>query len=143
MLSCPNGGRIYSIDFASYGTPTPVPDDYNLDFPYSQPNSTLKPVCEDLSAISLGECDSENSVKVIEDYCLGESSCEVEASNVVFDDPCVGTYKRLYVVATCMPTNADQCKKGGWRAYGVFKNQGDCVSFVQTGGKNPPGKKVK
>ena len=37
-----------------------------------------------------------------------------------------------------LPTNAEQCKKGGWRQYGVFKNQGDCVSYVRTGGKNPP-----
>jgi hypothetical protein len=36
------------------------------------------------------------------------------------------------------PTAKDQCKNGGWRTYGVFKNQGDCVSFVATGGKNPP-----
>jgi hypothetical protein len=38
------------------------------------------------------------------------------------------------------PTSADQCNKGGWQSYGVFKNQGDCVSFVATHGKNPPGK---
>lgn len=37
------------------------------------------------------------------------------------------------------PATADQCKNGGWKAYGVFKNQGDCVSYVATGGKNPPG----
>jgi len=36
------------------------------------------------------------------------------------------------------PTSADQCKKGGWQTYGVFKNQGDCVSFVATKGKNKP-----
>lgn len=37
-----------------------------------------------------------------------------------------------------LPTSNDQCKNGGWRNYGgVFKNQGDCVSFVATGGKNP------
>ena len=36
------------------------------------------------------------------------------------------------------PTSKDQCKNGGWRDFGVFKNQGDCVSFVATGGKNPP-----
>lgn len=35
-------------------------------------------------------------------------------------------------------TNKDQCKKDGWKTFGVFKNQGDCVSFVATGGKNPP-----
>jgi hypothetical protein len=37
-----------------------------------------------------------------------------------------------------LPTSKEQCKKGGWRSFGVFKNQGDCVSFVATGGKNPP-----
>ncbi len=37
-----------------------------------------------------------------------------------------------------LPTTKDQCKKGGWQSFGVFKNEGDCVSFVATGGKNPP-----
>jgi hypothetical protein len=38
-----------------------------------------------------------------------------------------------------LPTSKDQCKNGGWQAFGtVFKNQGDCVSLVATGGKNPP-----
>jgi hypothetical protein len=36
-------------------------------------------------------------------------------------------------------TDKTQCKNGGWQNYGVFKNQGDCVSFVATGGKNPAG----
>jgi hypothetical protein len=36
------------------------------------------------------------------------------------------------------PTSLDQCKNGGWKNHGVFKNQGDCVSYVATGGKNPP-----
>jgi hypothetical protein len=36
------------------------------------------------------------------------------------------------------PTSKDQCKKGGWRAFGIFKNQGDCVSFVATNGENQP-----
>jgi hypothetical protein len=36
------------------------------------------------------------------------------------------------------PTTKDECKDGGWQSFGVFKNQGDCVSYVATGGKNPP-----
>ena len=41
-----------------------------------------------------------------------------------------------------VPTSKDQCKNGGWQNYvdnngTPFKNQGDCVSFVATGGKNP------
>ena len=36
-----------------------------------------------------------------------------------------------------LPTSKDQCKKGGWQDFGgIFKNQGDCVSFVATAGKN-------
>jgi hypothetical protein len=39
------------------------------------------------------------------------------------------------------PTTKDQCKNGGWQNYAdangtPFKNQGDCVSYVATGGKN-------
>jgi hypothetical protein len=38
-----------------------------------------------------------------------------------------------------LPATKDECKKGGWERFGVFENQGDCVSWVATGGKNLPG----
>lgn len=33
------------------------------------------------------------------------------------------------------PSNADQCKKGGWQSFNnpTFKNQGDCIQYVNTG----------
>jgi hypothetical protein len=37
-----------------------------------------------------------------------------------------------------LPADKDACKNGGYRDFAQFKNQGDCVSFVTTGGKNPP-----
>jgi hypothetical protein len=40
--------------------------------------------------------------------------------------------------APTVPTDKAQCKDGGWKAYGIFKNQGDCVSYVVTGGRNQP-----
>ncbi len=40
--------------------------------------------------------------------------------------------------APVLPTSASQRKNGGWVAFGVFKNQGDCVSYVATKGKNGP-----
>ena len=43
---------------------------------------------------------------------------------------------------TAFPTTTAECKDGGWEAYGVFKNQGDCVSYVATQGKNEPGQNV-
>ena len=44
----------------------------------------------------------------------------------------------VVVDAPALPTFKDQCKNGGWRTYGVFTNQGDCIGFVSTKGKNPP-----
>jgi hypothetical protein len=39
--------------------------------------------------------------------------------------------------AHALPTSKPVCMKGGWRNYGTtFKNQGQCVSFVATGGKH-------
>lgn len=43
---------------------------------------------------------------------------------------------------TAFPITTAECKSGGWEAYGVFKNQGDCVSYVATQGKNDPGQNV-
>lgn len=41
---------------------------------------------------------------------------------------------------TFEPTTKDACKEGGWKNFtfapGPFKNQGDCVSYFATGGKN-------
>ena len=50
----------------------------------------------------------------------------------------VNTGDLVVVDAPPLPTSKEQCKRGGWQAYGVFKNQGDCVSFVATGGRNHP-----
>jgi hypothetical protein len=43
-----------------------------------------------------------------------------------------------------VPPTADNCKKDGWGQFTdsngrSFKNQGDCVSFIETGGTNPAG----
>jgi hypothetical protein len=40
------------------------------------------------------------------------------------------------LVVTDRPASKDECKGGGWKAFGVFKNQGACVSYVTTGGKS-------
>ena len=38
-----------------------------------------------------------------------------------------------------VPVTIDDCKNDGWKNYnGLFKNQGDCVSFIATNGKNEP-----
>jgi hypothetical protein len=37
------------------------------------------------------------------------------------------------------PTSFAQCMSGGWQNFPQFKNQGGCISFVATGGKNSGG----
>jgi hypothetical protein len=37
-----------------------------------------------------------------------------------------------------VPATKQDCKNGGWRNFGNFKNQGDCLSFVATKGENRP-----
>jgi hypothetical protein len=53
-------------------------------------------------------------------------------------DPPEPTAQATKTWVPALPTDQDQCKKGGWQTYGVFKNQGDCVSFVATHGRNQP-----
>jgi hypothetical protein len=47
-------------------------------------------------------------------------------------DPSVGNCGLL-------PTAQGECKEDGWKAFVVFKNQGDCVAWVETAGRNAPG----
>jgi hypothetical protein len=66
----------------------------------------------------------------------------------------VGTFNPSYTVAVdgvqfndtiynfeigTAPTSKDDCKDGGWQSFNdpAFKNQGDCVSYAATHGKNP------
>lgn len=41
-------------------------------------------------------------------------------------------------VVTYTEPSGETCRKDGWRAFGVFKNQGDCVSYGATHTRNPP-----
>ena len=39
--------------------------------------------------------------------------------------------------AVPVPSSKDECKAGGWRNFGAtFKNEGQCVAFVQRGPKS-------
>ena len=41
--------------------------------------------------------------------------------------------------AQVLPSTKDDCKNGAWDRFGIFKNQGDCVSYIATQGGNQPG----
>jgi hypothetical protein len=60
-------------------------------------------------------------------------------SNYDSDDVLTGT-----VTVDTVATSKDQCMDDGWKAVTdqngePFKNEGDCVSYVATGGRNPAG----
>jgi uncharacterized protein with PIN domain len=44
----------------------------------------------------------------------------------------------LALVGPTLPASTEQCTRDAWRTFGVFKNEGDCVSYVATRGKNTP-----
>jgi YVTN family beta-propeller protein len=71
-------------------------------------------------------------------YVTNESTNDVSviatASNTVVDTVSVGN-RPIGIAFTRLaaPTDKDQCKNGGYRSFTnpSFKNQGECVSFVQ------------
>lgn len=60
-------------------------------------------------------------------------------NNVLYAGTDSGLYAYGLQPMQNIPTNKDQCRNEGWKNFTnpSFKNQGDCVSFVATNGKNP------
>ncbi|XP_078597664.1 uncharacterized protein LOC144873843, partial [Branchiostoma floridae x Branchiostoma japonicum] len=81
-ISCPAGQQI-NIVSALYGR-------------------TSRAFCPSRS-IRTTNCRSPNSLARVRTSCQGKSTCSVAASNSVFGDPCVGTFKYLEVRSTCVP----------------------------------------
>ncbi len=62
------------------------------------------------------------------------SQCAFPLSpNLGYSEASNGTF--IVAPAPALPTSQDQCKAGGWQSFPGFKNQGQCVSFVQRGAK--------
>ena len=45
---------------------------------------------------------------------------------------------QAFVQEEDLPLRVEECRKDGWMRFGIFRNQGDCVSFVVTDGRNAP-----
>ncbi|XP_065667089.1 uncharacterized protein LOC100200514 isoform X4 [Hydra vulgaris] len=71
-----------------------------VDANYGRTVSGVCPGANDLNT----KCDNKKkSLEVINNVCSAKSSCIITASNTVFGDPCVGTYKYLEVQYRCKP----------------------------------------
>jgi hypothetical protein len=74
----------------------------------------------DIMGFAEGLAPSPTGCGLSEVFAGPETGTLTNGRAVVFDAPLV-------------PTSKDQCKDGGWRNFPQVKNQGDCVSFVETG----------
>ncbi|KAJ3682655.1 hypothetical protein LUZ60_015228 [Juncus effusus] len=78
-LSCPSQDQVITeINFASFGTPQGTCGSYTH-----------------------GQCSSANALSVVQEACIGTSSCNVGVSIRAFGDPCRGVTKSLAIEATC------------------------------------------
>ncbi|TVU47699.1 hypothetical protein EJB05_07306, partial [Eragrostis curvula] len=96
-LECPKTGEVISsIKFASFGTPSGTCGSY-----------------------SHGKCSSQ-ALAVVQEACIGVSSCSVPVSSTNFGDPCSGVTKSLAVEAALgrMPRGAE------WRGFGAGNGTG-------------------
>jgi hypothetical protein len=82
------------------------------EVPYTLNGSTLT-FAAPLSLIS-NRTDASNISYHLETYAYGGLTSAVDSHIVVL-------------------ASEEQCKNGGWRNFPQFRNQGDCVSFVETG----------
>ncbi|XP_076812854.1 L-rhamnose-binding lectin CSL3-like isoform X1 [Clavelina lepadiformis] len=57
---------------------------------------------------SIANCKAGNSLTVIKQNCQGENSCSLEASNLVFGDPCRGVVKYIKLVYDCLPAVSEK-----------------------------------
>ncbi|KAF3440327.1 hypothetical protein FNV43_RR18611 [Rhamnella rubrinervis] len=80
-LQCPDSKQIVQIEFASYGNPFGA-----------------------CGRFSLGNCSSPISQKIVQENCLGKTSCAVPMDQKVFDkngDVCPGVLKSLAIQVQC------------------------------------------
>jgi choice-of-anchor C domain-containing protein len=73
--------------------------------------------------------------------CTFAGTCEATATFAETQNFLPSNGTKTVTIVYPVATTGDRCKNGGWRYLtddlgNVFKNQGDCVSFVATKGKN-------
>jgi hypothetical protein len=81
-------------------------------------------------------------------YIVVGRCCEFTPGVLPPPVPTGTSYELQVSIESAGPQTTEECKKNGWKAFEnpdgspMFKNQGDCVSYVATHGKNEPGQNV-
>ncbi|XP_072045786.1 L-rhamnose-binding lectin SML-like isoform X1 [Amphiura filiformis] len=66
-------------------------------------------VCTNGPNPQTNNCAAVNSLKLVQDQCEGHETCDIQASNGVFGDPCVGTFKYLEIEYSCEDADTPEC----------------------------------
>ena len=127
-------GNTYTVSFFLSGNPAGPPTVKTLDV--SATGGTLSHYAFDTTASTLTSMNW-----AAESYSFLATTSSTTLSFVSTTAGPFGPAIDNVVVTETVPTKSD-CKQGGWQtmidtAGNQFKNQGDCVSFFATGGKNP------
>ena len=78
-FTCPPGGSVTAVAFASFGTPTGS--------------------CA--GGFATSSCNSANSTAILAAACVGQPSCTIDVSTALFGDDCYDTVKHLDAKLTC------------------------------------------
>lgn len=131
--------RIFSEVFFGDGAPPaplaseqsivfdPLPDRTSIDEPFTVVATATSRLPVSFSVGAEDECTISGEVVTV----TGVGSCTVTASQ-----PGDGQFtaapdvSRTFAIAQAYPATVDQCKNDHWRRYGIFENQGQCVSSV-------------
>ncbi|XP_057175713.1 L-rhamnose-binding lectin CSL3-like [Triplophysa rosa] len=68
---------------------------------YGRTDKTACSTGRPANQLSNVQCRQSTSLSVVAKQCDGKQDCSIPATNKVFSDPCVGTYKYLNVSYTC------------------------------------------
>jgi hypothetical protein len=102
---------------------------------------------------SLADCSYRATIQGPEGTFHTEGDCQLRLQRLAVSSATTGFQQNSQVVeetflsgpvTSSAPTSADQCKQNGFQSFGTlaFKNQGDCVAYVETAGKNEPGQNI-
>ncbi|MEA2545642.1 MAG: hypothetical protein QOI09_915 [Chloroflexota bacterium] len=127
-------GNTYTVSFYLSGNPAGPPTVKTLDV--SATGGTVGQYTFDSTSSTLA-----NMAWAAESYSFLATTTSTTLSFVSTTPGPFGPALDNVVVTETVPAKSD-CKQGGWQtmidtAGNQFKNQGDCVSFFATGGKNP------